>query len=142
MVSCRDKPNGGLDPEVWQWIQSVPQNRSCDWRIYSQTNGAFHTDGRKLWGHTRESVEIICEGKDFSWNQIKVEEANLFTYICSSVHFCLHYYCSSWNIYSLKAKYGARMRYINSKMKSKDGTGNKGRATTVRDLRKKAHFMN
>jgi len=42
----------------------------------------------------------------------------------------------------VKAKYGARMRYINSKMKSKDGTGNKGRATTVRDLRKKAHFMN
>jgi len=34
----------------------------------------------------------------------------------------------------VKAKYGARMRYINSKMKSKDGTGNKGRATTVRDL--------
>ena len=64
------------------------------------------------------------------------------SYICSSVHFCLHYYCSSWNIYSLKAKYGARMRYINNKMKSKDGTGNKGKATTVRDLRKKAHFMN
>ena len=93
MVSCRDKPNGGLDPEVWQWIQSVPQNRSCDWRIYSQTNGAFHTDARKLWGHTRESVEIICEGKDFSWNQIKIEEANLtfaqvyiFAFIITVLH--------------------------------------------------------
>ena len=71
---------------------------------------------------------------------IKVEEA-IFLLTFAKVFF-LPSLLLFFMKYSLKAKYGARMRYINNKMKSKDGTGNKGKATTVRDLRKKAHFMN
>ena len=60
--------------------------------------------------------------------------SNLFTYICSSIF--LPSLLLFFMKYSLKAKYGARMRFINNTMKCKDGTGNKGRATTVRDLHK------
>ena len=71
---------------------------------------------------------------------IKVEEA-IFLLTFAKVFF-LPSLSLFFMKYSLKAKYGARMRFINNTMKCKDGTGYKGRTATVRELRKKAHFMN
>ena len=122
----------------------------CD-RGFNQYHKTDLVTGRAIHKRTERFIQMQENCRDIPDKVLKlfVKErtfhdkgcgSNLFTYICSSIF--LPSLLLFFMKYSLKAKYGARMRFINNTIKCKDGTGNKGRTATVRELHKKAHFMN